>query len=129
MRQCLVVDDSAAVRSVVRGMLEDLNFGVCEAANGHEALGIMRQARPDVVLLDWNMPLMDGLDFLSALQAEKRTARIRVIFCATGYVPEKIVMAMAAGASEYLIKPFDRDLLEQKLLGTCGRSADDRPEL
>ncbi len=110
-----MVDDSAAVRCAVRGMLEDLAFNVCEAANGREALGLLHQSRPDAVLLDWNMPLMDGLDFLHAAKADKRTASAKIIFCATGYVPEKIAMAMAAGACEYLIKPFDRTLLETKL--------------
>lgn len=100
-------------------MLRDLGFEVGEAANGLEALEACRKRMPDVVLLDWNMPAMNGLEFLSALETRKFAKRPSVIFCTTGAEAGPIVSAMAAGACEYLIKPFDQDVLRQKF-GTLG---------
>lgn len=114
MKHCLVVDDSAAIRTVIRGILEDLRFEVSEASNGLEALDLCRKRMPDVVLLDWNMPVMDGLEFLGVLRAQAAGQQAKVIFCSTVRDAEQIVQAMIAGASEYLVKPFDRPLLEAK---------------
>ncbi len=115
MAYCLVADDSPAIRKIVSGMLGELGFEVEEAANGLEALEICRARRPDILLLDWNMPVMDGFECLAALGGLDAAARPQVIFCTTGAEAGPIVRAMAAGASEYLVKPFDRDLLSQKV--------------
>lgn len=114
MKHCLVADDSAAIRKVMRSILEELRFDVSEAENGLEALDVCRKRMPDVVLLDWNMPVMDGLEFLVALRAQAGGQGPKVIFCSTARDAEQIVRAMTAGASEYLVKPFDRPLLESK---------------
>jgi len=119
MRYCLIADDSPAMRKVTRGLLSELGFEVGEAANGQEALESCRARLPEVLLLDWNMPVMDGLDVLAAL--DEGSARPKVIFCASGAESAPVIRAMAAGASEYLVKPFDKDLLASKF-ATLGLS-------
>lgn len=125
MRYCLIADDSPAMRKVLRGLLGELGFEAGEAANGLEALESCRDRAPDAVLLDWNMPVMDGFAFLDALRSGGAGARPKVIFCTSGAESTPVIRAMAAGASEYLVKPFDKDLLANKfqLLGLLG----DRP--
>ena len=80
---CLIVDDSCVVRRVARRMLEALNFVVDEAADGQEALATCERAMPDVILLDWNMPVMEGIDFLRVLRTEKGGEAPIVVFCTT----------------------------------------------
>jgi len=115
MKYCIVADDSAAMRKVMRGMLTELGFEVGEAANGLEALESCRARRPDILLLDWNMPVMDGFACLAALRGQEGAEHPKIIFCTTGAEAAPIIRAMAGGASEYLVKPFDRDLLAQKV--------------
>ena len=115
MKTCLVVDDSKVIRKVARHILEGLNFAVSEAADGREALDQFRQSSPDVILLDWNMPVMSGMDFLRELRASDGGARPKVVFCTTENGMAYIRAAIEAGADEYVMKPFDRDTLESKL--------------
>lgn len=115
MKSCLVVDDSKVIRKVARHILEALGFQVSEAADGSEALEACRAHTPDVVLLDWNMPVMNGIDFLRALSAETLTRRPKVVFCTTENGMAYIRAAIEAGADEYVMKPFDRETLESKL--------------
>lgn len=112
MPYCLIADDSPAMRKVLRGLLDELGFEAGEAANGLEALESCRARTPDALLLDWNMPVMDGLEVLAALGEAGQ--RPKVIFCTSGADSAPIIRAMSAGASEYLVKPFDRDLLASK---------------
>jgi two-component system chemotaxis response regulator CheY len=114
MKHCLVVDDSAVIRKVATRILEDLNFRASEAENGCEALDQCRVLMPDVVLLDWNMPVMDGIAFLVALRQEQGGAQPKVIFCTTENDVGHITRAISAGANEYIMKPFDRDIVEAK---------------
>ena len=114
MKTCLVVDDSRVIRKVARRILEGLHYECAEAADGAEALAYCRADMPDSVLLDWNMPVMDGLDFLKALRREPGGARPVVVFCSTETSAERITAALAAGADEYIMKPFDGDILESK---------------
>ncbi len=114
MTQCVVVDDSAVIRKVARRILEDLRFTASEAENGSEALDQCRVSMPDVVLLDWNMPVMDGIAFLVALRKERGGDAPKVIFCTTENDVEHITRAITAGANEYIMKPFDRDIIEAK---------------
>lgn len=115
MKTCLVVDDSKVIRKVARHILEGLNFAVSEAGDGREALDRCREAQPDVILLDWNMPVMSGMDFLRALRASEGGAHPKVVFCTTENGMAYIRAAIEAGADEYVMKPFDRDTLESKL--------------
>jgi two-component system chemotaxis response regulator CheY len=114
MKHCLVVDDSAVIRKVARRILEELHFTASEAENGRDALDQCRASMPDVVLLDWNMPVMDGIAFLVALRRERGASVPKVIFCTTENDPAHIARAIAAGANEYVLKPFDRDIIEAK---------------
>ena len=115
MKTCLVVDDSKVIRKVARHILETLNFMVTEAADGREALDRCLASPPDVVLLDWNMPVLSGMDFLRALRASDVPTRPKVVFCTTENGMAYIRAAIDAGADEYVMKPFDRDTLESKL--------------
>ncbi len=114
-KTCLVVDDSKVIRKVARHILETLEFNVEEAADGCEALEVCAGKRPDVVLLDWNMPVMGGMDFLRALGAKAYPDKPKVVFCTTENSGAHIRAAIEAGADEYIMKPFDRDTLESKL--------------
>jgi two-component system chemotaxis response regulator CheY len=114
MKHCLVVDDSAVIRKVAKRILEDLRFKASEAENGREALDQCRVSMPDAVLLDWNMPVMDGIAFLVALRKERGGEVPKVIFCTTENDIEHITRAISAGANEYIMKPFDRDIIEAK---------------
>ena len=115
MKKCLVVDDSKVIRKVACHMLETLDFLVEEAEDGGEALDRVNQDVPDVVLLDWNMPVMNGLEFLRAMRALPLEHPPKIIFCTTENDVEHIRQAMDAGADEYIMKPFDRETLQSKL--------------
>ncbi len=114
-RTCLVVDDSRVVRKLARRMLEANGFIVTEAEDGRQALDACRQALPDGVLLDWNMPVMNGIEFLRALRAEFGPDRPAVLFCTTETDMSFIADALASGAQEYIMKPFDAEILLGKL--------------
>ena len=115
MTVCLVVDDSRVIRKVARRILEDLGFEVAEAADGREALGWCRTVVPHVILLDWNMPGMDGLEFLKILRASPSGERPQVIFCSVESDLDRIREALGAGADEYIMKPFDGEIVASKL--------------
>lgn len=114
-RKCLVVDDSKVIRKVARHILETLDFSVDEAVDGSDALDQCMAAAPDVVLLDWNMPVMSGMEFLRALRNANLAVRPKVVFCTTENGMGHIRAAIDAGADEYVMKPFDRETLETKL--------------
>jgi len=114
-RTCLIVDDSKVIRKVARHILESLDFDVSEAADGREALDYCNAVTPDVVLLDWNMPVMSGIEFLRALGDRGEVARPKIVFCTTENGTSHIRAAIDAGADEYVMKPFDRDTLASKL--------------
>jgi len=113
-RTCLVVDDSRVIRKVAGRIVEELGFAVMEAADGAEALALCRAALPDAVLLDWHMPAMDGVEFLRALRREPGGDAPVVVFCTVENEPERIAEALDAGADEYIMKPFDGDIIEAK---------------
>ena len=114
MKRCLVVDDSRVIRKVARRILEDLDFECVEAADGQEALESCQETMPDAVLLDWNMPVMNGLDFLKSLRVEAGGDKPIVVFCTTENDLAHITEALGAGANEYIMKPFDSDIIESK---------------
>jgi two-component system chemotaxis response regulator CheY len=114
MKTCLVVDDSSVIRKVARRILEGLDFKISEAEDGQQALEQCRSALPDAVLLDWNMPVMDGYDFLKALRRLPGGDGPKVVFCTTENDVTHIVRALEAGADEYIMKPFDKDVIAIK---------------
>ncbi|VAV92934.1 Chemotaxis regulator - transmits chemoreceptor signals to flagellar motor components CheY [hydrothermal vent metagenome] len=114
MKQCLVVDDSRVIRKVARRILEDMEFDCVEAEDGAKALDQCKSAMPDAILLDWNMPVMNGIDFLKALRNESGGDQPIVVFCTTENDMGHITEALRAGANEYIMKPFDSDILNAK---------------
>lgn len=118
MKTVLLVDDSRAVRMATRRMLAETDFTFLEAENGADALHQLR-AHPetDVVLLDWNMPIMDGITFLRAVRADSSLPQPQVVMCTTEGEMHRIVEALACGANEYIMKPFTQDIVLEKLRG------------
>jgi two-component system, chemotaxis family, chemotaxis protein CheY len=114
MRTCLVVDDSAVVRKIARRILEEMDFQIVEAEDGEQALEACRRALPEAVLLDWNMPNMDGYEFLGNLRRMPGGDAPKVVFCTTENDIDHISRALAAGANEYIMKPFDKDIVAAK---------------
>ena len=114
MKTCLVVDDSSVIRKVARRILEGLDFEISEAEDGEQALEACRGKMPDGILLDWNMPKMDGYEFLRSLRRMPHGDRPKVVFCTTENDVAHIARALHAGANEYIMKPFDRDIVEAK---------------
>jgi two-component system chemotaxis response regulator CheY len=114
VKSCLVVDDSRVVRRIARRILEQLDFDIEEAENGAGALESCRRHMPDAILLDWNMPVMSGIEFLRALRASDGGDAPVVVFCTTQNEMSFIQEAMLAGANEYIMKPFDSDILQSK---------------
>ena len=112
MKSCLIVDDSSVVRKVARRILEDLDFIVDEAEDGQEAFDKCRQEMPDAILLDWQMPIMGGIEFLKLLRAYVGGRAPKVVFCVTENDIGQLALAKKAGADEIMMKPFDRDILE-----------------
>ncbi|MBV9523468.1 MAG: response regulator, partial [Alphaproteobacteria bacterium] len=106
-KSCLVIDDSRVVRKVARRILEDLDFAVEEAEDGKRAMAACLRVMPAAILLDWNMPVMDGIAFLRALRRTSGGDVPIVVFCTTENDVEHIQEAIAAGADEYIMKPFD----------------------
>jgi two-component system chemotaxis response regulator CheY len=114
MRTCLVVDDSAVVRKIASRILEDLGFQTVEAEDGEKALDACRRGLPDAVLLDWNMPVMDGYEFLGHLRRMPGGDQPKVVFCTTEHDLAHIKRALNAGANEYIMKPFDKVIVAAK---------------
>jgi two-component system, chemotaxis family, chemotaxis protein CheY len=114
MRTCLVVDDSAVIRKIARRIVEEMDFQVVEAEDGEKALEACRRALPDAVMLDWNMPVMDGLEFLVNLRRMPGGDQPKVVFCTTENGMDHIARALDAGANEYIMKPFDKDIVTAK---------------
>jgi two-component system, chemotaxis family, chemotaxis protein CheY len=114
MKTCLIVDDSRVVRAVARRFIEALGFAVDEAGDGSLAAVACGQKMPDAVLLDWNMPIMTGIEFLRHLRAQDGGDKPVVIMCTTEKDVSHIQEAITAGANEYLMKPFDQETLKAK---------------
>jgi two-component system, chemotaxis family, chemotaxis protein CheY len=112
----LVIDDSRAMRTILGRLLKNLGYGVEEAGNGREALERLRQGpRPDLALVDWNMPEMNGIEFVRAARADPAFRDLRLVMVTTETEAGRIGAALEAGADEYVMKPFTADALQQKL--------------
>ena len=117
MAKALVVDDSRAMRMILTKTLKELGYEVCEAANGREALEVIEAEKSAVslVLADWNMPEINGLDLLKQLRQNPELASLVVVMVTTETELDQMVAALEAGANEYVMKPFTRDILVEKL--------------
>lgn len=114
--QALIIDDSRAMRRIIAKMLTELDIKFVEAENGKEALeALMGKPLPDVALVDWNMPVMNGLEFVRAVRADARFESLPLMMVTTETEVEHVVLALQAGANEYLMKPFERDSMAVKL--------------
>jgi two-component system chemotaxis response regulator CheY len=114
MKTCLIVDDSRVIRMVARRILEELEFEIAEAEDGQKALEACHRKMPDAILLDWNMPVMSGIEFLRALRSTAGGEAPMVVFCTTENDFSHIEEAIQAGANEYIMKPFDSEIVRLK---------------
>lgn len=117
MSTALVVDDSRTIRSILRRVLVEEHFDVLEAGNGREALDVLEScaAQPTLVLADWNMPEMSGLELIKALRKRRDLWSLKIVMVTTESEAGRIAAALAAGADEYVMKPFTKQILMDKL--------------
>jgi len=117
MGKALIVDDSKSTRMILGRILLELGYEVCEAVNGQDALKVIesKKAAVNLVLVDWNMPEMNGLDLVKHLRQNPELASLKVIMVTTETDVDHIVSALEAGASEYIMKPFTKDIIREKL--------------
>jgi two-component system chemotaxis response regulator CheY len=114
--RALVIDDSKAVRRILGEILQELGFEVWEAANGREALQLLKEVEAaDLALVDWNMPEMDGIEFVRAVRADTAYDDLRLVMVTTEAEEEKVVGALNEGADAYVVKPFTKATIAQKL--------------
>ena len=117
--KALVVDDSRAMRKIIGGILRREGFEILEAGDGEEALKVLHEpatGKVDLATIDWNMPVMNGLELVVNIRAEKELRNITLMMVTTESEHSQIVRALAAGAHEYLIKPFTPEAINEKLL-------------
>ncbi|MBI1328259.1 MAG: response regulator [Alphaproteobacteria bacterium] len=112
---CLVVDDSKVVRKICCDIVESLGFTTGQAEDGKIALEQCYKKIPDLILLDWNMPVMTGIEFLEQFRQLPGAEKTKVIFCTTENGLANIQQALSTGADEYVMKPFDKAIIEGKL--------------
>jgi two-component system chemotaxis response regulator CheY len=115
MKHCLVVDDSRVIRTVARRIMEDMQYTVAEAEDGMSALRSVREKMPDLIFLDWNLPTMKGVDFVKSVRGQQNGDHPVILFCTTENDAVEVAHAMAAGANEFIMKPFDGTLVRSKL--------------
>ena len=123
--QALIIDDSRAMRSILRRIVTELGFESEEAGHGQEALDKLAAGlQPELCLIDWNMPVLDGYSFVSAVRKNPEWRSITLMMVTTESSHDQIVRALAAGAHEYVIKPFTADAIAEKLelLGLVARA-------
>jgi len=114
--RALVVDDSRAIRRIIGDMLRKLDYEVHEAGHGIEALQRLSEIEmPDVLLVDWNMPEMNGLDLIKAVRANPKYSNLPIMMVTTETEMERMAQAFIAGANEYVMKPFDQATISDKL--------------
>ena len=112
----LIIDDSKTMRSILRRIVTELGFETSEAGNGQEALDQLEAGlHPDICLIDWNMPLMDGYQFVTRVRSDERWRNVTLMMVTTESEHGQIVRALAAGAHEYVIKPFTPDAIIEKM--------------
>jgi two-component system chemotaxis response regulator CheY len=114
--RALVIDDSRTVRAIIGKILADAGLDVVDAANGRLGLEqLRRDPTIDLVLVDWNMPEMDGLEFIKAVRADPAYDAIRLVMVTTETEEGQVIRALQAGANEYVMKPFTKEILVAKL--------------
>ncbi len=116
-KKAMIVDDSRAMRMILRKTLLELGYDVCDAGNGQEALSLLETENGALsfMLVDWNMPVMGGLDLVKAMRSQQRFSPISLIMVTTETEIEHMSQALEAGANEYVMKPFTKDMIVDKL--------------
>ncbi|MCB1511270.1 MAG: response regulator [Hyphomicrobiaceae bacterium] len=114
MKQCMIVDDSSVIRKVAKYILTSLGYDVIEAENGREAIEKCQVRLPDAILLDWDMPDMNGQEFLTTYMHSFRSRKPYIVYATTENDPVDIARALSMGASDFMLKPFDREAIEAK---------------
>ena len=116
MSKAMVVDDSKAIRMILSRTLSEAGYEVCQAANGREALSLLGQTCDvSLILVDWNMPQMNGLEFVRQIRSDQRYASVLLMMVTTETEIDQMVAALDAGANEYVMKPFTKEIIEDKL--------------
>ncbi len=116
-RRAIVVDDSRAMRAILRRALEEQGFQVFDAGHGKEALERLAKIRvPDLALIDWNMPEMNGIELIAVLRRDRAYDGMRLVMVTSETEPSQIERALAEGANAYIMKPFSNDVLTEKLV-------------
>jgi two-component system, chemotaxis family, chemotaxis protein CheY len=114
--RALIIDDSRVARAVIRGVLREMGIEASEAGDGREGLNALEiLPAVDLILVDWNMPVMDGLEFITAVRAQREYDGVKIVMVTTETESEQVSRAMNAGANEYVMKPFTKDVLVAKL--------------
>ena len=114
--RALIIDDSRAMRRILRGIVEPMGFEVSEAGNGKQGLEQLNQLQDvELVLVDWNMPEMNGLEFVQAVRSDDSRRDLKLVMVTTETEPAKMARAMMAGVDEFVMKPFTQDILVDKL--------------
>lgn len=114
--RALVIDDSRAMRAIIKNILTQLDFEVAEAGDGQAGLDRLRHMeRPDLILVDWNMPVMNGIDFIRAVRADPSQAGLPIVMVTTETDMARVASALEVGADEYVMKPCSKDVIEAKL--------------
>ena len=113
--KCIVVDDSQTIRMLLVKIMENFGFSVIEAESGEEALELCRRENPDLIISDWRLPLMDGIDVLYKIRGDRRLSQPKFMFCATMSDIDNIRMALDGGADDFIMRPFDEEIIGSKL--------------
>lgn len=114
--RAIVIDDSRAMRTIIGKLLRELGFEITEAQHGQEAIERLQQSGPlDLALVDWNMPQMNGIEFVQNIRAQTAFDPMRLMMVTTETEISHVMMALTAGANEYVMKPFTKDTIREKL--------------
>jgi two-component system, chemotaxis family, chemotaxis protein CheY len=115
MKIVMIADDSPVIRKVARRLLEDVGFVVVEAADGGQAISMCRENMPDIVIVDWDMPDRSGVEIIGEIARLHGAANTRFVYCTSEIMIPEMTRAKRAGATSFLMKPFNRNILLQKL--------------
>lgn len=115
MLRCIIADDSKIMRMLLRKILENLNFEVDEAEDGEEVVELCAQTPVDLIISDWELPLMDGIDVLYKIRADRKIRQPKFVFCSYQKDADTIRQALDGGADDFIMRPFDEDIVAAKL--------------
>lgn len=115
MATCLIADDSKIIRMVLAKIMSNLSFNVLEAEDGEEVVELCQQNEPELIIMDWNLPLIEGIDVLYKIRSQRGIKQPKIIVCSSTIDIDKIKEAIQGGADDFIIRPFDEDIIFSKL--------------